>query len=392
MSLSSEDTYLPWSDPQFRTDPYPWYRRLQQEHPVYELDGTYVVSRYEDIVRYLKLPIMSVETAWAGQGPWSYVSDTMLGVDPPEHTARRRHTNKWFTPKMVREWARTTAEVAGRALDRVGEDGFIEAWTELAALPTHATMCRVLGLPDDDASAVVEAMFGAMRMMSAAPKPGDEELAAQAFAYLEKRVREMLADAASVDDNGMARALLAACEAGELTTRESLATTTLFYGLGHMDVGYLVAAGLDQFARRPEVFQTYKRRPEVRAAIINEIVRLDPPELSVVRYPTEDVEIRGVRIPAGTPIRFMIAAANRDPDIFPEPDAFDHMRSPDESRNLSFGLGVHSCAGQVISRAEAEAVFTEVARRFDRIEPAGEPVRANNDFARFYWSLPLRLC
>ncbi|MEV8569733.1 cytochrome P450 [Streptomyces sp. NPDC051322] len=391
MSLSSAETYLPWSDLQFRSDPYPWYRRLQQDHPVYELDGTYVVSRYEDIVRYLKLPIMSVETAWANQGPWSYVSDTMLGVDPPEHTARRRHTNKWFTPKLVREWARTSAEVAGRMLDRVGEDGIVEAWTELAVLPTHATMSRVLGFPNDDAQDVVEAMFGAMQMMSAAPKPGDEELAAQAFAYLEKRVRDMLADAGSVDGNAMARALLEACEAGEMTAQQSMATITVFYGLGHMDVGYLVAAGLDQFAQRPEVFRAYKQRPELRAAIINEIVRFDPPELSVVRYPTEDVEIRGMRIPAGTPIRFMIAAANRDPDVFHEPDTFDYTRSPNASRNLSFGLGAHSCAGQVISRAEAEAVYTEVARRFDHIERGGEPVRANNDFARFYWSLPLRL-
>ena len=201
----------------------------------------------------------------------------------------------------------------------------------------------------------------------------------------------MLADAGSVDDSGMARALLAACDAGELTAQQSLATMTVFYGLGHMDVGYLVAAGLDQFAQRPEVFQAYKQHPELRAAIINEIVRFDPPELSVVRYPTEDIEIRGVRIQAGTPIRFMIGAANRDPDVFHEPDAFDYTRSPEESRNLSFGLGTHSCAGQVISRAEAEAVFTEVARRFDHIERAGEPVRANHDFARFYWSLPLRL-
>ncbi|MEV8569587.1 cytochrome P450 [Streptomyces sp. NPDC051322] len=391
MSLLSEDTYLPWQNPQFRTDPYPWYRRLQHDHPVYALDGGYVVSRYEDIVRYLKLPIMSVETAWASQGPWSYVGDTMLGVDPPRHTTRRRHTNKWFTPKLVRQWAKTTAEAAGLALDRLGEDGVIEAWTDLAAIPAHATMCRVLGFPDDDAHSIVEAMFGAMQMMSAAPNPGDEELAAQSFTYLEKRVREMLADVRSVDDSGMARALLTASEAGQLTPQQALATITVFYGLGHMDVGYLVAAGLDQFAQRPEVFHAYKHNPELRGAIVDEIVRIDPPELSVVRYPTEDVEIRGVHIPASTPIRFMIAAANRDPEVFIDPDTFDYTRSPEAGRNLSFGLGAHSCAGQVISRAEAEAVYTEVATRFDHVERAGEPVRANHDFARFYWSLPLRL-
>lgn len=391
MGLSTQDKYLPWTDPEFRHDPYPWYRRLQREHPVYELDGTYIVSRYEDVLHFAKLPIMSVETAWADQGPWSYVSDTIIGVDPPRHTALRRQTNKWFAPKIVREWTRTTAEITGSVLDRIGPDGFIEAWRDLVVPATHATMCRVLGLPDDEAEPVVDAMFGAMQMMSAKPNPGDEERAAEAFAYLEKRVRDMLADAGSVRADGMARALLGARDRGEMTAQQALATITTFYALGHMDVGYIVAAGLDQFAERPEVFRAYKNHPELRAAIVNEIVRFDPPELSFVRYPTEDIEIRGVKITAGTPIRFMIGAANRDPDVFTEPDEFDYTRPPEASRNLSFGIGVHGCAGQVISRAQAEAVFTAVAQRFDHIEPAGEPVRANHDFARFYWTLPLRL-
>lgn len=391
MNISTEDKYLPWTDPEFRDNPYPWYRRLQQEHPVYELDGMYIVSRYDDAMRYARLPIMSVETAWAEQGPWSYLGDTIVGVDPPLHTSLRRQTNSWFTPKIVKEWAQAAAEAAGRALDRIGADGIIEAWHELAVVPTHATMCEVLGLPDDDVEPVVQAMFDAMQMMSSKPKDGDEELAAAAFEYLEKRIREMLADPDSVHPDRMASALLAARDRGEMTAQQSLATITVFYGLGHMDVGYLVASGLDQFAQRPAVFQAYKHHPELRAAIINEIVRIDPPELSMVRFPTEDVEIRGVRIPAGTPIRFMLAAANRDPDVFTNPDDFDYQRPPEKSKNLSFGLGVHGCAGQTISRAQAEAVFTQVAERFDRIEPAGQPVRANHDFARFYLSLPLRM-
>lgn len=391
MSVSVEDKYLPWTDPDFRTDPYPWYRRLQREHPVYELDGTFVVSRYDDVLHFARLPIMSVETAWASQGPWSYLSDTLLGVDPPAHTALRRQTNRWFTPKAVREWTRTTREVADRALDAVASDGLVEGWQELAVPATHSTMCRLLGLPDADAGPVVDAMFDAMQMMSAKPKPGDEERAANAFAYLEERVRGMLADTDSVRADGMAQALIDARERGDMSARQSLATTTVFYALGHMDVGYLVAAGLDQFSQRPEVYAAYRNHPELRDAIVNEIIRFDPPELSLVRYPKEDVEIRGVRIPAGTPIRFMIAAANRDPDAFDDPDEFDFTRPLGHSRNLSFGLGVHSCAGQVISRAQAAAVYTAVAERFPSIERAGEPRRANHDFARFYWSLPLRL-
>lgn len=386
-----EDRYLPWAAPQFRADPYPWYRRLQQDHPVYELGGEYVVSRYADVVEFAKRPTMSVETSWANQGAWAFVGDTLLGVDPPVHTQRRRQINRWVTPKAVKDWAQTTAAVAGRSLDRIGDDGLIEAWTELAVLPTHATMCEILGLPADDPLPVVEAMFGAMQMMSAAPRDGDDELGTRSFAYLEQRVRAALARPDAPQPGRVAAALVAARDAGEMTDQQVIATLTLFFSLGHMDVGYLIASGLDQFAQRPEVFETYRSEPASRAAIINEMVRIDPPELSAVRYPTEDVTIQGVQIPAGAPIRFMLGAANRDPDVFTDPDEFDHTRPQEQSRNLSFGVGPHGCVGQALSRAEAEAVFTEVAHRYTRIEPAGEPVRANHDFARFYEKLPLRL-
>lgn len=390
-SVESERILLPWTDPQFRENPYPWYARLQRDEPVYLLDDTYIVSRYEDVVKYAKVPLMSVEPGWAAAGPWTVVSETILGVDPPRHTALRRQTNKWFTPKVVKEWVQVTSEVTAQALGRIGADGVVEAWHELAVLPTHTTMCRVLQLPEDDVQPVVNAMFDAMLMLSSQPAADDVDKAAAAFGYLSDRIAKMLADKRANPGDGLADALIAAQERGEITEGEAIATITTFFALGHMDSGYLVASGLEQFARRPEVFDAYKQNPESRQAIINEMVRLDPPELSFVRYPTEDIEIRGVQIPAGSPIRFMIGAANRDPDVFENPDDFDFRRPPEASRNLSFGIGIHSCAGQVISRGEAEAIFTEIADRYERIELAGPVEIAHNDFARFYKRLPLRL-
>jgi cytochrome P450 len=176
-----------------------------------------------------------------------------------------------------------------------------------------------------------------------------------------------------------------------MSESEVRATVLLLYALGHMDVGYSIAAGLHIFAHLPKVFAEFRENEAARDAIINEIVRYDPPELNFYRVPNEDITIRGVDIPAGSTVRFVIAAANRDPAVFTNAKSFDHRRPPEQGRNMSFGLGLHSCAGQVISRAEARAVFDVLARRFRRIELAGPVIMENTDFSRHFKKLPLRL-
>ena len=100
--------------------------------------------------------------------------------------------------------------------------------------------------------------------------------------------------------------------------------------------------------------------------------------------------IRAVDIPVGSKSRFLLAAANRDPEFFTDPQKFNHRRPVEQSRNLSFGLGVHSCIGQVISRAEARTVFETVAARSRRIELAKPVVMDNTDFSRHFKKLRLR--
>lgn len=384
--------YLPWDDPDFERDPYPWYRRAQAEVPVLRDDtGAYVVSRYDDIMEFGKHPAMSVEPGWDLAGPWAVARDTVIGRDVPEHTRLRRQTNKWFTPKIVRDWVTTTAATANEVIDAMTGD-ILDGWLDLAVLPTHRTMCRVLQFPDDDAEEVMAEMATTMPMLSARPRPGTLQMAEQGFATLTARVVTLIeATKAAPGDDGLAAALLAAQQRGELSDREVQATLLMLYGLGHMDVGYLIGAGLSILAQLPEVYDDFRTRPETRDAIVNEIVRYDPPELSFYRVTTGDVTIRGTDIPAGSTIRFLLAAANRDSEIFTDAQRFDHTRPVDQSRNLSFGMGVHSCVGQVISRAEARTIFEVVTSRFRRIELA-EPVEMDNtDFSRHFTKLNLRV-
>ncbi|WP_232715936.1 cytochrome P450 [Gordonia metallireducens] len=389
VTTESHVTSLPWSDQEFRDNPYPWYAGLRSESPVCQLaDGTHLVLRHADIVKWAKDPCMSV--ADPDMGAWEAFAHTMLFKDPPEHAALRRRTNKWFTPKLIKQWAQHTADVVNETLDRAAPGDVIEAHLELAVRPTHVTMCRVLGFPEHDVKPVPEAMITAMDALVAEPHPDSDAVAARAFAYLEGRVAEMVAEKRRNPGNGLADELLAAQDRGELTERQVLQTLMLFFGSGGHNPGFTGAVGLRFFAERPDIFDTYRNQPEERSMIIEELIRLHPAEMSFQRITTADIVIGGVAIPAGSTVRFMIGSANRDPEVFERPDEFDHTR-PLSTKHISFSLGPHACAGQMLSRVELETMFTTIAERYERIELVGEPVTYNTDRGRNYRELPIRL-
>src|SRR5262249_9187059 len=157
---------------------------------------------------------------------------------------------------------------------------------------------------------VVHDMADTMPMLSSLPREGTIEQAAGGFDRLGRRVTPMLDAKRQRPGDGLAHALLAAPQRGDITHQEARAATSLLCSLGHMDVGYAIAAGLHLFAQLPEVWNDFRSDVAARDAIINEIIRYDPPELNFYRVPSEDVTIRGVDIPAGSTVRFVIAAGN----------------------------------------------------------------------------------
>jgi cytochrome P450 len=271
------------------------------------------------------------------------------------------------------------------------QGGTLDGWLDLAVIPTHRTMCRVLQADEDEAIEVMAEMAATMPMLSARPRPGTWESAEEGFKKLERRAEALIEAHSARPADGLTDALMDAVREGTMSSQEMRASALMLYSLGHMDVGYLVAAGLRVFAELPDVYAAFRENEEVRDAIINEIVRYDPPELSFYRTTLEDVTIRGVQIPAGSRIRFMMGAANRDPEVFEDPQVFDFRRPQNRSRNLSFGLGPHTCAGQGYARSQARTIFETVAARFKSIGLAGPFEMDNTDFSRHFTKLPLRL-
>lgn len=388
--MTVTEDLLPFRDPGFRADPYPYYARLREEHPVYRHPlGLYVVSRYEDVARLIRNPTLSVQRLDFGVA--DPLHHTMLGKDAPDHTRLRRITNRWFTPKAVEEWSKVMRASVEAVLDEVEQgDGTLDVADGLALKCTFDSICHIFGIEPSDMLAVQRKTYEIG--LSLGPGGDDQEAkgSAEALEWFAGHIRGLLADKRAHPGEGMIDAFIAAQDEGRMTEDEVIYTIFLFFAVGHLDVKHLINHGIWRMTQRPDLFAAYRDEPEARPGIINEILRIDTPESMVVRLTTQDIVIGDTSVPAGEVLALLIASANRDPAVFAEPDTFDHTRPAAAGQHLAFGSGMHGCAGQVLARAEADVVFSSLVNRFSGVESAGEPAYAHTEFLRTVTHLPVR--
>lgn len=392
-TIYAGEELFPWNDPEFIANPYPWYARARELAPVHQIDEhTYVVTGYEDAMHFAKLPVMSIRDAdWVDPGPWVAFENTVLSHDPPVHTGKRRLFARWFTPKLIKQWTELTRESTTQVLDAYTPGTPIDAHFDIAAIPTHYTMAEVMGLPFGEMKPIMWALWDAMLIQATEPPEGTLEKSLAGLEYLFNTTEDLLKDKLESPGDGLADELIAAYKKGDITWREVLENVVLFYMSGAPNPAYLIGTAFEVFANHPQVMADFRDKPEARERIINEVARLNPVELIITRYPTEDIEIGGVLIPAGSRIKFPIGAANRDPRVFDRPDEFNYERPVDASRNLTFGLGTHACAGQLIARAEAEVIMGMVAERFTKVTLLELPKQVRTDRLAVYETLAVAL-
>ncbi|QNJ94800.1 cytochrome P450 [Mycolicibacterium fluoranthenivorans] len=381
---------LPFYGDEFLENPYPHFRRLRDEFPVLKLeDGTYVVSRYHDVSTLLKHTKSSVQQL--DFGAFDIFHSAVIGIDAPEHTWHRRLVNKLFTPKSVKSWMSTTAEIVDRALSAAEETGQIEAVRELCLVPTHATMCAMLGMTAEHADEVRHQTYEFARGFGLVATEDDLRAGADGSAWLESYCDEAIERVRREGQPGVISAYIEAEERGEMTRRENTANIMLFLATGHFSTITLAGHGLERMARDPELFAAFRDDPAVRPKVINELLRFVTPETGVTRLTLEEVELSGAVIPAGSTVYTLLASANRDERVFADPDRFDYTRDTEGHQHLAFAAGLHSCMGQILARQSADTIMTAVAQRCKRIELAGEPVYNSIQHARQWKTMNLQL-
>ncbi|MFI9604445.1 cytochrome P450 [Streptomyces sp. NPDC052043] len=379
-----------------RANPYPLYEELRRTPVLHEEeDGPYAVSSYYDILGLLHDPRVSSDAtnliaAGADElsGPEATgLPPSFIRLDPPEHDRLRRIANSSFgPPHRPRRIDSMSAELSGIITELI--DGFGDAReidvVDRFAYPFPVTViCRLLGVPREDEPRFrswVDPIVAALDPETRQRTDDDVQRAAQEArmqlgmylaGLVEQRVKEPRDDLLSD---------LAASHGpdGTMSMMEVLSTAVLLLIAGHETTVNLVTNGMLTLLRHPEYLHRLREDPGLSVRIVEELLRYEPPvQLVPQRTCVADIEVRGVTIPKGSRIWLMLAAGNRDPERFQDPDRFDPDR--EDIEHLGFGSGIHICFGAPLARREAQLALAELARRLEnpRLVEDPPPYRRN---------------
>jgi len=398
--------------PQLVQDPYPFYRMLRGSQPVFRVPvgdagspGVWILTRHRDVQLVLRDARCSVMRqrakiveqfgdqlpirAAVGEGGGLR---SMLVMDPPDHTRVRGLVNKAFTPRRVAALRRRIEAIVATLLDDVGETwDLIDA---LAAPLPAIVIAELLGVPAADhrrfkewSSALVTAI-GAGNPVAA--RAQFETALDALLAYLREVIAARRAEGTAGRDDLICAMIDAQEERDALTDAELLATSNLLLLAGHETTTNLIGNGTLALLRRADELERLRADRSLLRSAIEELLRFDSPVQATARVPLEDVALDGATLPAGALVFTGIGAANRDPEVFAEPDRLDLGRA--ENPHLAFGFGAHFCLGAPLARLEAEVAFGALLDRFPKLALASdEPLAYRPNFVlRGLTRLPVR--
>ena len=407
MLLSHTERY-PLTDPTFLEDPYPVYHRMRQQDPVYWSDalGHWVLTRYDDVLAAARHPALSsartedsVRAQLRGSDP-ALVADftrsitgMMVVKDGPEHHRLRVLGNHAFTPSALRRWQAVIERVVDDLLDAALPRGRMDLIDDLARPLPAIVIADLFGIPPQDRDRFHHWSMASARFFGGAV--GDAEQAAraanEAVRQLERYFRDLLQERQRRPGDDLMSLLLEGQAEGRLTAEEVTSQCILLLNAGHLTT-------MDQFGntvlallKHPGQWRRLRDEPALVRSAVEEGLRYDGAVLLLQRIAREDLMLRGQTIRKGDLVYLSLGAANRDPEVFSEPDRFDVGRS--DNRHLAFGVGPHLCLGMTLARRELEVPLGRLVQRLPRLRLDEErPLRrrAGSLAFRGLESLPVR--
>jgi cytochrome P450 len=382
----------------FHEDPYPIYRRLREEAPVYYNEELkfWAISHHSDVLSAFKDPKRfsnshGVSIDPAARGPGARAGTSFLGMDPPEHTRFRSIVARSFTPRRVAALEPRIRELTLRRLDPlIGSGGFDVIGDFAGKLPMDV-ICEMLGVPEADRTqlrAWADLLVHREEGVFDVPPAGFE-----AFAKMRKYFEELLAMLRRTPGDDLLSSLLGQAEnakGGGLTDDDLCSFCNLMVVAGNETTTKLIGNALYWLWRNPTQRTLLQNDHSQIPASIEETLRYDNSTQALMRLTMEDVEIRGTTIPAGEHVLLLVGSANRDPEVFARPDDFEIAR--DTTDMLSFGRGTHFCMGAALARLEARVAFEEWWKRFPDYEVQVDSMRRVHSVnVRGFSSLPIKV-
>jgi cytochrome P450 len=369
----TSDLYYDPYDPGIHADPYPVFRRLREEAPLYynEKHDFYAVSRFEDVERGL----LDRETYASGRGAILELIKANIEIppgvlifeDPPVHTVHRSLLSRVFTPRKMAALEPKIREFCVRSLDPLVGSGRFDFIADLGAQMPMRTIGMLLGIPEQDQEAVRDRVDANLRTKEGQPL----RYSAKAFAsgeifaeYIDWRAEhpsdDLMTELLQVefeDETGTVR---------RLTRQEILTYVDVIAGAGNETTTRLIGWAGKVLADHPDQRRELARDRSLVPNVIEELLRYEPPAPHLARYVARDVEVRDRTVPEGSVMLFLIGSGNRDDRRFPDGDRFDIRRQI--GQHLTFGYGTHFCLGAALARLEGRVALDEVLKRFPEWE------------------------
>ncbi|MFI1194675.1 cytochrome P450 [Micromonospora sp. NPDC020750] len=381
---------------QGRQNPYPFYAALHEMGPIREIPNraahstvAAVAGGYDLVSEVLRDP------EWTKQSPpgWEQheilrtFESSMMFINPPDHTRMRAVFAKTFTPRRLGALEPVIDRITDRLLDRMAEAGAgggeVDFVADFAYPIPALVMAEFIGLPEADLSWYrerVERIDDFLDVAGATP----ERLAKADTAATELRAyyRELIADRRRTPSEDLVSGLVEAVDSGgvDLTEDELISNLIVLFNASFVTTVYMFSNGLPLLLDHPEVAAALPGDDKLTLGCVDEVLRMQSPVHFLARAAPRDTVLNGVPVAEGENVMLLIAAANRDPARFPDPDRFDPRRGGPPS--LAFGVGLHYCLGAAVSRLEGRLALPRLFARFPELRITQTPVYSGSLFLR----------
>ncbi len=372
--------------PDVIADPYAYYGRLRDEDPVHWNDAyaLWVITRHDDVTwmtRHNELfssavfkndpkpayPAIDESDLGLYEYVRNYQADQFIQHDRPEHLDMRKIVHGYFTPKAMESWRPFVVNAVKELLDAAEEKGSMDVMRDLATPLPVLVIAQMMGVPAEDRPYVRQL---AEKLLYIGRGERDR------MPILTEGMKGMVEYVSPLVDERLVRpgddfiSVLASGEKkGVFTRQQVLVNTSLLLLAGHETTINLICNGTLSFIQHPDQWALYKKDPAGRAKwATEECLRYDAPVKSIQRLASQDLEMRDKVMRKDDRIRWFISSANRDPNVFADPEKFDITRQPNP--HVAFGNGVHHCLGATLARVEGQEVFKALAERFPDLEAA----------------------
>lgn len=397
-------------DPKVIACPHAYYKKLRQEAPVHHDPNTgfYMVSNYELVMEVIRRPeIFSSKFAQAlegGQEPsekvkailaegWEAV-DTMLTQDPPEQRRYRKLVDDAFSPRKVKALQPYCEKLANELVDNFIDNGECEFVSEFCVKLPLTVIADQLGIPRDMMATFKEWTNAFVIRLSGMATPEQEEQAARDIVAFQKYFAHKLEEYKQQPTDNIISDIANAGVSDErpLDIKESLNILQQVLVAGNETTTSAIAEAMYLLLTNPEQMANLRQNPGLIPNFTEEILRLSTPTQNMWRITTQDTELGGVTIPKNSAVIIRFASANRDENLFTDPDAFDVSRA-NAGKHLAFGKGIHMCLGAQLAKMEITTAFKVLLARLKQIElndKTQQPDYPPNVLLRGMTSLPIK--